>query len=155
MSKILRELILSADDTMTENVACPEWAHDDWDGTVKVRGLTGTERDAFEASCQRIMPVRDGRGKEMVPVLDNIRAKLIVKCVLDPDDDTRLFSDQDANALGEKSGKVLDRLYDAAAKLSGISEADVEDLAKNSEAGRSGDSASPSLENSDALSLSS
>lgn len=158
MSKI-RELILTADDTLTQEVPCPEWAHEGWDGTVKVRGLTGTERDAFEASCQQIRPVRGANGKadgrEMVPVLDNIRAKLIVKCVLDPDDDTRLFTDQDANALGEKSGKVLDRLYDVAAKLSGISEADVEDLAKNSEAGQSGDSPSPLPESSGALSLSS
>lgn len=144
MSKI-RELILEADDASSEDVPCPEWAHSGWDGTVKVRGLTGAERDAFEASCQQLRKHRNDRGKEVreaVPVLDNVRAKLLVKCALDPDDGTRLFTDQDANALGEKSGKVLDRLYEVAARLSGLSDEDLEDLAGNSEAGRSGDSPS-------------
>jgi hypothetical protein len=105
----IREKVFKAQDTQVDYVACPEWADEEWDGTVKMRGLTGTERDDFEASCQQLRKSRDERtGKqvrEAVPVLTNIRAKLVVKCALDPDDDTRLFTDQDAPALGEKSGK--------------------------------------------------
>lgn len=155
----IRTAILEAVDTEIDHVPCPEWADGEWDGTVKMRGLSGTERDDFEASCQQLRKSRDERtGKqvrEAVPVLTNIRAKLVVKCALDPDDDSRLFTDQDAPALGLKSGKVLDRLYECAARLSGISDADLEDLAKNSGAGTTGDSASPSPESSDAPSPSS
>ena len=153
MSKI-RELILEADDIPDEDVPCPEWARDGWDGTVKVRGLTGTERDAFEESNRQIRPVRGANGKpdgqEVVPMLANVRARLVVKCALDPEDDTRLFTDQDANALGKKSAKVLDRLFDVASRLSGLTEEDIEELAKNSAAAASGDSPSDSPESSDA-----
>jgi len=40
-----KEQILRADDLKTEEVDVPEWG-----GSVRVRVLTGTERDAFESS---------------------------------------------------------------------------------------------------------
>ena len=42
---LTRDAILQATDLTFEDVAVPEWG-----GVVRVRGLTGTERDAFEAS---------------------------------------------------------------------------------------------------------
>jgi hypothetical protein len=110
-----RDAIFGANDYKVEVVDVPEWG-----GQVKVRGLTGRERDEFEAG----MFVR--RGREMVRDTANLRARLLVLCCLD-EAGNALFEREDVKALGEKSGAALDRVYESAAKLSGIMEADLED----------------------------
>ncbi|MEH0442441.1 MULTISPECIES: hypothetical protein [unclassified Streptomyces] len=140
--------ILEADDTQVKPVDVPEWG-----GEVLVRGLTGIERDAYEAGIQQIRPKPDG-SREVVFNRDNARAKLLVKCLVD-DSGTRLFKDTDAPALGKKAGAVIDRLYDVAAELSGMGDAVEKEIEGNSEAAQSGDSSSPSPETSEEPSTSS
>lgn len=94
-------------------------------GAVTVRGMSGLQRDAFEASCM------EGKGKKREFNMRNVRAKLVAMCVMGPDG-ARLFSDSDAEALGEGRADVLDALYASAARLSGISKEDAEDLGKPS-----------------------
>lgn len=125
-----RDDILKAEDLEREVVEVPEWH-----GSVIVRALNGRERDDYEASCVQ------QRGKSMVRNLVNIRAKLVVRSVVDENGE-RVFTDQDANALGLKSAAALDRLFEVAAKLSRLSDEDVEELAGNSDAAQSGDSSS-------------
>lgn len=100
--------ILSADDRQHEDVEVPEWG-----GTVRVVGLSGTDRDAYEASFV------DAKGKPAPQRLRNIRAKLLVKCLVN-ENGGRLFTDAQAQALGEKNGAIVDRLFDVARRLSGI-----------------------------------
>lgn len=134
--------ILQADDLETREVPVPEWK-----GSVLVRGLSGRERDAYEASCMVERPAIGADGKrlrgqmEMHRSLLNIRAKLVVRALVN-EDGTRIFKDSDAQALGEKNGAVLDRLFDVAAELSGLTAEDVEELANFSDAGPSEDSSS-------------
>ena len=115
-----RDAILQADDLEYEDVEVPEWG-----GTVRVRALNGTDRDAYEASLRQL------RGKEFVPNTVNVRAKLVAKAVVGEDGE-RLFSDQEVSALGKKSAAALDRVFEVAARLSRISEEDVDDLAGKS-----------------------
>jgi len=127
--KILtRDAILQAEDLPRELVEVPEWG-----GCVYVRTLTGTERDAFEAS------VVEQRGKSTKMNLRNIRAKLVALTVVD-EEGNRIFSDADVGQLGKKSAVVLDRLFEVAQRLSGLKDEDVEELAKNSEDDLSEDS---------------
>lgn len=105
---LTRDSILRADDLPREEVAVPEWG-----GAVWVRTLTAAERDAFEAS------VNPGKGRKN---LANFRARLAVLCVVDEKGE-RLFQDEDAAALGRRSAAALDRITDAALRLSGLSEA--------------------------------
>lgn len=126
-----RDAILNADDLDQEEVDVAEWG-----GTVMVRALTGAERDAYEAS------MRQQRGKDFVANFANIRAKLVVKCVISPDTGERVFADNDAPALGKKSAAALDRIFEVAARLSRISDEDVEAMAGNSEEALPGDSLS-------------
>lgn len=100
----------------------------EWGGTVHVRQMTGTERDAFELFCMASDGARD---------LANVRAKLAVFTVCDPHGKL-LFRPEQAAELGRKSGAVLSRLFDVAAPLNGITEGDTEALLKNSEGARSG-----------------
>lgn len=100
-----RSAILAASDLKTEDVDVPEWG-----GTVRVRTLTGTERDAFEAGLV---------GQEGKRNLANLRARLLSLAIVD-DQGRRVFAESDADVLGSKSAAALDRLFDVAQRLNGI-----------------------------------
>jgi len=108
-----------------------------WGGVVRVRGLTGTGRDEYEAST---MVWRNGKA---YPDTENARAKLVARCVVG-DDGEPLFTQQDVHALGELDGLTLNKVWEVAMELSGLTEADMEELAGNSSAAQSGGSTSGS-----------
>jgi len=138
----LHDQILEADDIETEAVEMGEFTG--WPGKVWIKGLEGTERDSYESS------LRIFRGDEAIPDLVNMRAKLVVRTLVE-EDGTRVFTDEEDGIVGRKSAKALDKLFDVAARLSALSKADVEELAKNSEAAPSGDSTSSLPSDSAAL----
>ena len=117
------EAILAADDLEAVWVQTPEWGR--YAG-VWIRGMSGSERDQFEARVSGL----DGGGDQVKMDYTNLRATLVVSCAVD-DDGNSLFSGDQVEALGRKSGAVIDRLFDAARKASGIGEDDVKKLAKN------------------------
>lgn len=119
MALLSRDAILAADDREYEVVPCPEWG-----GEVRLRSLTGAERDAYEQSLVQT------RGKSREMNLRNARAKLVALCAVD-ESGNRLFTDADVNALGKKNAKPLDRLFDVARRLSGLSEDDVDRLTED------------------------
>jgi len=125
-----REAILAANDLPTEDVEVPEWG-----GAVRVRTLTGAQRDAFEAE------IVTTNGRKVERNTYNIRAKLVAAAVVG-EDGKLLFSRADVEALGAKSAAALDRVFDAASRLSGISDEDVQELAENLDGTPAGDSAS-------------
>lgn len=129
MPLLTRDMILKAQDAKQEAIDVPEWG-----GRVLVRALSGAERDRFESSVM----MTNKRGDREVN-LRNMRAKLVVLSCIDAKGE-RLFADADVAVLGDKSASALQRVYDVAAKLSGISKDDAEDLAKNSSGGLSDDS---------------
>ncbi|MCM1972333.1 phage tail assembly chaperone [Streptomyces sp. G1] len=138
--------ILGADDVVIEPVTVPEWGG----RVVLVRGLSGEERDAWEASIRKIRPSLSKKGEQEIVVdQTNARAKLLVKCIVRADG-SRVFTDQQAPALGRKNGKALDRLYDVATRLSGLSDDEEQVIEGNSETTEGGDdSPSSSPETSD------
>ncbi len=119
MALLTRDAILQAQDLPAEQVPVPEWG-----GEVLVRGLTGAERDNFEQS------IAEQKGKNVKMNLQNVRAKLVALTVVD-EDGNRLFSDKDAEVLGRKSAVALNRVFEVAQKLSGLTPEDVDELAKN------------------------
>jgi hypothetical protein len=125
MAYLTRDVILQADDLLVEDVEVPEWG-----GVVRVRGLTGAERDDFEAS------VVEQRGKKTRLNMQNFRAKLVVRVAINGDGQ-RLFSDKDASRLGQKSAAALQRVFEVAQRLSGLSDQDVEELVGNFDEGQS------------------
>jgi hypothetical protein len=119
MARLSKMQILQAVDLPTEEVEVAEWG-----GSVLVRGMSGIERDAFEASVVSM------KGKESQVDMKNIRAKLCAHCLVD-DEGKLLFDESEVLALGRKSAAALDRIFTVAQRLSGISKADVEELTKN------------------------
>lgn len=144
MSKqAIRDRVMGAKDIRTETVEVPEW---DCTGTnaLTVRALSGAQRDEFEKSCM----VRAGKRTDFN--ISNMRAKLVAMCIVDESGE-RVFSEEDAKWLGQKSAAALQRVYDVAARLSRITEEDAEELLKNSVSGPSVDSISDSPSLSAAL----
>lgn len=109
--------IWDVDDKPTETVKVPEWS-----GEVLIRTLSAAQRDRFEASIQ------SEPGKK--PDLKNFRARYVALCVVD-EAGNRLFTDNDVERLGEKSAKVIDRIYSAAQALNKMSDKDVEELVED------------------------
>lgn len=135
MSKkmLSREEILGANDLPTEDVEVPEWG-----GTVRVRTLTGTERDDFETSIITMKKVKKGKRTvtESAPNLRNIRAKLVARSIVKEDGSLMFPKPEDVFVLGEKSAAALDRVYEVSARLSKITDEDIEELEKNSSSGQ-------------------
>jgi hypothetical protein len=117
MAILTKEQILGADDRRTADVEVPEWG-----GTVRVRALSGAERDSYEVALAGIRP--DGTSR---PNLVNVRARLVALSVVD-EDGKRLFTDADAKALGDKSAAAMQRVFETAQRLSALTDDDVEEL---------------------------
>lgn len=115
----IRDQILQSNDLKTETVNA-------WGLDLTIRTLSGTERDKFEASMVEVS--KSGRPKQNI---ENIRARLVILTVIDPDDhNLPVFTDRDVAELGSKSALELDKVFAAAQKLNGFTKEDVEDLAK-------------------------
>jgi hypothetical protein len=130
MALLNKQDILDIKDIEIEKVEVPEWG-----GFVFVKGMTGMERDTFESS------IVQQRGKDARVNMVNIRAKLAAQTICD-EEGVRLFNDKDIHALGKKSANALQRVFDVAQKLSGITGDDVEELAAELEENPSEGSAS-------------
>ncbi len=127
---LTRDEILDIQDIVIEEVDVTEWG-----GSVYVKGMTGAERDKFEVSIVKT------RGKQASVNMQNIRAKLAAQSICDKDG-KRLFTMKDVNALGEKSAAALQRVFNVAQRLSGISDDDLEELSEEMEDNPFDDSAS-------------
>ncbi len=113
-----RNDILGAADLKTADVEVPEWG-----GTVRVRMLTGMERDQLAAS---IVMSADGKAD-----MTGYRARLVAFTVVD-DDGNRVFMDDDVGALCGKSSAALDRVFAASSELNKLGAGSVEDARGNS-----------------------
>lgn len=143
MALLSKDQILGADDRKYETVAVPEWG-----GEVRMRSLTGADRDEYENSLVQQV------GNKTVSNARNARAKLIALCAVD-ETGTPLFTKADVIKLGSKNSGALQRLFDVAARMNGFTEDDMAALEGNSEPAPSGPSTSVSPSPSDALSPSS
>lgn len=114
-----KQQILELRDLTTEKVYVKEWKE-----YVFVRSLTGEERDRFEQSNL----VKEGKTLEVK--LFNVRAKLVALALCDEQGNS-IMDESDAAWLGGKSAGAISTLYDAAARLSGITKEDIDEIVKN------------------------
>jgi len=109
---------------------------------VYVRQMTGHERDVFERSLY----VMDANNKPTTK-LEDFRAKLAVVTLCD-ETGKSLLEPRDFMALSNAmSASKLEKIVNAAQKLNAITEADKEELVKNSSAAPDGNSNSGFAEN--------
>jgi len=137
MGYLTREQILGADDIVRRDVAVPEWG-----GTVCVQAWDGKRRDAFEAAIVEL------QGRKASVNTRNVRARAVAWSIVDPESAPRqprfLFSTRDMEALGAKSARALDRVFDVIQEINGLGDEDVEALTKNYSNAQGADSPSDS-----------
>ncbi len=115
--------VLTMDDIGSEYVDVPEW-----DRRLLVVGMTGIERDGWEQSRMVERRNQKGRVRREMDLL-NLRASLVALTVRKPSDPTvRVFDDTLLVQLGNKSAAALERVFDAARKLSGLTDDDIDEL---------------------------
>lgn len=128
----LRAQILEHTDDVKHNVepvATPEWP--EVDGQLAVCKLSAEEADAWEFSLFRQV------GDQMRKDMRNMRAKLVVRTLVDADSGERVFGEGDAKHVGSLDAAVIGRVFEAARKLNGLVAAADEDAEGNSEPDRS------------------
>ena len=121
MATLSKQQILDADDLKRELVEVTEWG-----GSVLLRELRGRERDAFE---------EDSLDKQRNLSMRNMRARLVAASAIDENGERR-FTNNEAAELGEKSATALNKCCEVACRLSGITDADIEELEGNLETGQ-------------------
>lgn len=121
MALISRDEVKAVDDIKFEDVAVPEWGKD---AEVRVKSLTGKERDKLETS---MFEQKNGKVTEN---LENLRARFVIASAVDAKG-YPMFDKKDTEWLSGKNAAALDRLFTVAKRLSGMSEDDVKELTEN------------------------
>lgn len=93
----------------------------DLGGRIYVKGMSGKQRDSFEAWAT----------SEKGP--KNIRGKAAARCIVDKDG-KRQYTDHDADALGNVKVSILQKVFSAIQELSGMTNEDVDELEQTSAA---------------------
>lgn len=131
-----REEVIKAEDQQYDEVPVPEWAPkgdpDPEQWVLKLRGMSGTERDRFEASMAP-------KGNSKKPNMENFRARLVAWCAVD-EEGNRLFNAGDVKMLGSKSAKALGRVFDKCQEMNGLSDSDIDELTEDFDSAPSGPS---------------
>lgn len=107
----LREKILATRDIPSERLVIEAWGAE-----VEVRGMSGRARAAF---------VQQALSGEQVD-LARAYPLIVIECTFDPTTGERLFSQEDFDAVGDKSGEALEAIAEVAMRLSGLDAAAVE-----------------------------
>src|ERR1051326_4804058 len=139
---LTRDDILAVQDRANEVVDVPEWG-----GSVTVRALSGTERDRYQNGM--LKSGRNDRGGIEIPAVDadTMHATLVSLSIVDSEG-KRMFADKDVLTLGDKSGAALDRVYNVALRLSGLTGLALEAAKDGLKGDRNGASGSSSPETS-------
>lgn len=147
---LTRAQILALKNGLTsEQTQIPEWADEEGNASYLITEMSAADAEAWADSMTGERQVLGGKPGEMETYSKGNRmANLVARTVLGPDG-SRLFVDGDAGWIGEQSSTLVQRLYEAAARLSGITAAAEDAAVKNSETVPSDGSSSDSAPTSD------
>ena len=118
MGLLSREQVLAAEDVKCRDVEVPEWG-----GTVRVRVMSGAQRDRYEQM------VEDQRSGKKVDVR-GLTVALVILTLVD-EEGKPLFTLADLDAVNAKNAAVINRLFRVAQELNALSEEEIEGLAGN------------------------
>jgi hypothetical protein len=127
MSLLGKEQILNAPDLPFEDVEVPEWG-----GTVRIQAMSANAREKMEEMYL------DPDGK-MSKRMEQFRVRVLASSIID-DQGNLVFTMEEATALGKKAFGVVQRLFDKANKLSGLSDDEADTIKGNLPGGQAEDS---------------
>lgn len=114
--------IIAASDLKREEVDVPEWG-----GKVCVSSFSADAKDSIEFKLYNLNQ-KSGVG---------IRAAYVGLALVD-EHGQRLFTDEELPMLGTKFAGAVDRVFEVVSRINRISQADIEELEKNSAAATGG-----------------
>lgn len=114
--------ILSADDLVMELVEVPEWG-----GAVYVLSLTGEQRGALEKACS----ITDEDGNVTVDS-ERFMVSTVMICMVNANRERLFVGDEARVKLNRKSQAGLRRVFDAASRVSVLTQKDREHARGNS-----------------------
>ena len=126
---LTREQILAQrDHLVTRDIPVPEWG-----GDVRLRELTSRERTSVEMSLMTQKQGKNGMVQAGVnyDAYAILRAKVLSLSIVD-EGNQRIFQPADIDALTELGSGPVERLFEVARALSGLSQQDVDSLVGNS-----------------------
>lgn len=123
MAILGRQQIDAVSDLRTKDVEVPEWG-----GTVRLRELSSKERSLIEATT---IGAKGQSVEVRIEAFKTLRERMVVAALID-EDGNRLYKDNEAGFLGQKSGQVVERLFQTVQELSGMTPAAVKDAEGNS-----------------------
>lgn len=129
MKILTKDQILAVDDLRYETVEVPEWG-----GVVRLRTMTGAERNRFEA---RIVSQSRGSGSAVKVDHKGLKALLLSMTMVDEKGSPFFASEEEAEkCFAERSGTVQHLLFEKAADLNGLGADAVTRKMGNSESDR-------------------
>ena len=117
-----RSAILGIVDTKTEEVDVTQW----WGCYVMVRSLNASEYGYYQKSVL----VQNGKNTNLN--YKDAQVKLVILAAINPDG-TQMFTLADAPALNGKNAAPINKIFNAATRLSGITEDDIKELTEGLE----------------------
>lgn len=121
MSALSKEDILEANDTEeVREVEVPEWG-----GSVYVGEMTAAERDRLEDDTYDL----NERGEMQDLSMVGYRARVLALTLRDEDGE-RIFEYEDWRKIADKAAKPVDKVFDVATEINGLSEEDIEATVK-------------------------
>ena len=107
-------------------------------GVVRIKDLTGGERDRIEASCvvERLVVHKGKRKIKKDTTLEDLRAKFVAACVVD-EAGAPIFTEADVKALSGLNARALDRIFTAIQERYGLRAEDMDVFVENFSEGQS------------------
>ena len=127
--------LLTADQIMAAPLASTDVPVPEWGGTVRVRAMSGSDRDSF----RDLLRTAEGEQTSNTKFQATLLAFTLVN-----DRGELLFTVEQIQTLGLRSAAALERVGVAAMKLNGLLPDAIGEAAKNSEAAQNDDSGSDS-----------
>ena len=127
---LTKEQIFAAKDLKRETVEIPEWSVEGNPGAIIVQELTLRERDTLDEGA------KDEHG-ELIP---NEFVRLIIELSCVQENGDKFFAPGDYEQLKDKSLGAIQRILDAAKRVSALGEEALEDARKNLSEGQGEDS---------------
>ena len=114
---LTREQILAARDVAARELDVPEWG-----GRIRLRAMTGTDRDEYMTALAAAQKAGE-EGQRW----HRLMALLVALCAVDAQGE-RLFAREDAETLAAKSAAVLERVSGEIQAINALGEKQVETL---------------------------
>lgn len=122
MAILGRTQIDAAIDRKHVDVPVPEWG-----GTVRLMELSAKDRSLIEATT---IGVQGQNVQVRTEAFQTLRERTVAAAMVD-DQNIRIYRDTELDALGKKSGQVVQRLFDIVQELSGMTPKAVADAEGN------------------------